>query len=72
MVKVTYLGVTDPGREFAALRPAHDRLLAMMRRCRPMGPEYLLLMRARDALDEAARHFTKDPCVFGGSHRGQG
>jgi hypothetical protein len=71
-VKVNYLGVTDPGREFAALRPAHDRLRAMMIRCRPMGPDYLILLAAHDALGKAAQHFTKDPYVYGGSHKGQG
>ena len=71
MVKVNYLGVTDPGREFAALRPAYDRLRAMMIRCRAMDPDYLVLMRAMSALGEAGQHFTKDPHVFGGSNMGQ-
>lgn len=71
MVKVNYIGVTNPRAEFAALRGAHDRLLALMIKCKPQGPDYRVLLEAKTALDRAAQHFTQDPYVYGGSHTGQ-
>lgn len=57
MVKVTYVGVLSPEREFEALRPAFDHTISMMRNCRPMGDEYVALMAITTAMNAAAAHF---------------
>ena len=48
MVKINYLGVTDPKAAFEALRPFRKVLLEMKGRCRPFHPDYLIL----DAVDK--------------------
>jgi hypothetical protein len=64
MVRMRYPGVSDPKTAFEALRPYRAALLELEMRCRPFGPDYLVLMAAKDALDTAAFHFTRDPQFF--------
>lgn len=35
----------------------------------PFGPDYLVLLEAREALDRAAAHFTGDPTFYAGKIR---
>ncbi len=64
MVKVRYLGITNPKAAFDALRPYCQAIIEMETRCRPFGTAYLVLSAAKDALDTAACHFTRDPNFF--------
>lgn len=66
MVKVRYIGVMSPEREFGELREAYQRLRKLQGQCRPQGDDYLVLERALRAFSEAAVHFTKDPYFYGG------
>jgi len=50
---------------FAELGRYADRLLALMKRCRPFGEDYQALMITKAALGTAAYHFTHDPAFFG-------
>lgn len=71
MVRRSYGGVPDPRRQFGELYPAYRALLNMMIECRPMGPDYVVLMDACRALKGAAQHFTRDPNIYGGSPASQ-
>ena len=66
MIKVRYVGVMFPQREFETLRAAYQHLRALQRQRRPMGPDYLVLGEALNALKQAAVHFTKDEYFYGG------
>ena len=66
MVKVNYVGVGSPEREFTNLRDAFKRLRELQGHCTPFGEDYLVLAAALDALKTAAVHFTKDPYFYGG------
>jgi hypothetical protein len=65
MVKVNYVGVTNPRAAFNELRPLRDKLRAMQGKCRPFQADYLVLDAALKALDTAAYHFTREPEYFG-------
>ena len=64
MVRMRYPGIHDPRAAFEALKPFRQAILELEMRCRPFGPDYLVLMAAKDALDTAAYHFTRDPNFF--------
>jgi len=64
MVKINYLGITNPAEAFGALRPFRERLIAMQGRCRPFGADYLILDAVKKALETAAFHFTREPEFF--------
>jgi hypothetical protein len=64
MVKMTYVGVSDAKRQFEALRPLHKDLMQMQMKCRPFGPDYLILSAATTALHTAAYHFTGEPDFY--------
>ena len=64
MVAIRYTGVTDAPRAFDGLRPYRHQLILLQARCRPFGPDYLILSAATKALDTAAFHFTGDPSFF--------
>ncbi len=66
MVKVRYTGLGDPKGAFDALRPFRDELVRMSGRYFPFGPEYLVILQVKQALDRAAAHFTGDPTFYGG------
>lgn len=66
MVKVNYIGVASPEREFGNLRDAYKRLRDLQGACAPMGEDYMVLNAALDAFKAAAVHFTKDPYFYGG------
>ena len=66
MVKVNYLGVSSPEREFGELRDAYRRLRVLQGYCTPMGEDYMILSTALEAFNAAAKHFTKDPYFYGG------
>ena len=65
MVQVRYLGVREPKKAFEELKPFHASLIRMMTKCRPYGPDYLVLFAAKSALDTAAYHFTREPNFYG-------
>lgn len=65
MVKVVYTGLSDPVRDFEALRPAYGAVIAMKMKCRPFGTDYLALQKITDAMNEAAQHFIPTPPVTG-------
>ena len=71
MVRQTYVGLSDPVREFEALRPYAARLRALQRSCKPFGRDYHAIAIALDALETAAYHFTRRPHFYGdsGDHR---
>lgn len=64
MVRMTYPGISDPKKAFDALRPYRKAILELEMLCRPFGTDYLVLMAAKDALDTAAFHFTRDPTFY--------
>jgi hypothetical protein len=64
MVQVRYLGVANPKAAFDALRPLRKQLIDLQMKCRPFGPDYLILDAAKTALDTAAYHFTREPDFF--------
>lgn len=64
MVRQRYLGLSDPHKAFEELKPLRAALIRMQARCRPFGPDYLVLSAATKALDTAAFHFTRDPNFF--------
>lgn len=69
MVRVRYTGVNDPKGAFAALRPFRHELVRMSGRYFPFGPDYVVILEVRQALDRAAAHFTGDPTFYGGGIR---
>jgi hypothetical protein len=64
MVQVRYTGLGDPKAAFATLRPYHQALINMQIRCKPFGPEYMVLQAAQQALETACFHFTRDPVFY--------
>jgi hypothetical protein len=54
MVKVRYVGVTDPRTASEALRPAWNRLAALTTHCRPYSADHHVLSAALTALETAA------------------
>lgn len=54
VVKVRYLGISDPKATFNELRPYRERLIGMMGQCRPFHADFLILHAAQKALDAAA------------------
>jgi hypothetical protein len=64
MVKMSYLGITNPAEAFAALRPFRKQVIEMQMRCRPFGTDYVILEAVNKALDTAAYHFTREPNFF--------
>lgn len=50
---------------FQALTPYADRLRALQGRCRPFGRDYLALNIARQSLESAAYHFTREAHFYG-------
>ena len=64
MVRVRYVGITDPKRVFGELRPYRERLIDMQGRCQPFRTEYLILHAAQKALDAAAHYFTGEPDFY--------
>ena len=64
MVRVRYIGVTDGKAAFEQLRPLRAALIDLKRRCRPFGPDYLILDAVDKALTTAAYHFTGEPDFF--------
>ena len=65
MVRVRYIGLSNPQAAFAELRPYRQRLIQMQMSYRPFGPEFRALLEAQEALDRAAAHFTGDPAFYG-------
>lgn len=57
MTKVNYTGLSNPAEAFEQLRPAYHAVIQMKIKCRPFGPDYLVLLKITDAMNEAARHF---------------
>ncbi|MFI4933030.1 MAG: hypothetical protein ACHP7N_00260 [Caulobacterales bacterium] len=64
MVRVRYLGISDPRAAFDELRPLRGKILEMQRSLRPFGPDYLILDAVKKALDTAAYHFAGEPDFF--------
>lgn len=64
MVRMTYTGIPDPKAAFDALRPYRKAIIELEMLCRPFSADYLVLMAAKDALDTAAFHFTRDPTFY--------
>ncbi len=64
MVKVNYIGITNPKEAFANLRPMRDQLIQLQGRLRPFGADYLIPDVVMKALDTAAYHFTSEPDFF--------
>ncbi|MEO8115591.1 MAG: hypothetical protein ABI655_14485 [Phenylobacterium sp.] len=64
MVAIRYPGVVEARQAFDALRPYRRELIRLQSRCRPFGPDYLILSAAAKALDTAAYHFTGEPDFF--------
>jgi hypothetical protein len=64
MVKMNYVGITDPHRAFAELKPFRDRLIALKGKLRPFHTDYLILDAVQKALDTAAYHFTREPDFY--------
>jgi hypothetical protein len=64
MVKVRYVGVTNPKAAFEALRPLRAALIELKTRCRPFGADYLILDAVDRALITAAYHFTREPDFY--------
>ena len=64
MVQVRYTGLVSPKLAFDEMRPLRERLIRMQGRCRPFGPDYLILSAVTKALDTAAYHFTHEPDFF--------
>ena len=50
---------------FKALAPYNDRLRALQGRCRPFGRDYYALDIARQGLESAAFHFTREAAFYG-------
>lgn len=63
MVKVQYTGLSDPAREFEALRPAYRVTINMMMKCKPFSADYLALLAVTQAMNAAAAHFMPQPAV---------
>ena len=60
--------LSDPQEAVAAFReltPYNDRLRALQGRCRPFGRDYMALEIARQSLESAAYHFTREPRFYG-------
>ncbi len=64
MVRMRYPGLTDPKAAFEQLKPLRAHVLKMQARCRPFGPDYLVLSAITKAMDTAAYHFTGEPDFF--------
>lgn len=64
MTRMRYPGVVEARQAFEALKPFRQNLIEMQVRCRPFGPDYLILDAVRKALDTAAYHFTGEPEFF--------
>lgn len=64
MVHMRYPGVSQAKAAFEGLKPFRDELIRMQTRCRPFGPDYLILDAAKKALDTAAYHFTGEPDFY--------
>jgi hypothetical protein len=65
MVQRRYTAVHDAQARFERIRPAVAELDAMMLQVKPFGPDYCILLAAREAMTTAAFHFTKEPHLFG-------
>lgn len=63
MTKVVYVGISDPAREFEALRPAHSLTIKMMMKCKPFSADYVALLKITEAMNAAAGHFMPQPAV---------
>ncbi|ODT86695.1 hypothetical protein [Phenylobacterium sp. SCN 70-31] len=51
-------------KTFIGLTPYHDALISMLQQCRPMGRDYMAILIAKDGLDSAAYHFTREDRFF--------
>jgi hypothetical protein len=63
---------TEAVKAFKALAGYHGALGAMQRRCRPFGRDYLALEIAKQGLDTAAFHFTREESFYGAQGDGAG
>jgi hypothetical protein len=70
VARQSYVGLTDPVREFDALRPYVNQLRQMQQRCRPFGRDYLAIAIALDALETTAFHFTRQAHFYAGKPHG--
>lgn len=70
MTKVGYPGVRDAKAAFEALRDYRNALIKMQIKCRPTSADYMVLLAAKQALDTAAFHFTRNPAFFSGEPHG--
>ena len=70
MVKLNYVGLTDPVREFEALKPYVNELRKMQQKCKPFGRDYMAIAIALDGLESAAYHFTRRPHFYAGKPHG--
>jgi hypothetical protein len=59
-------------KAFKALASYHGALSAMQRRCRPFGRDYLAIEIAKQGLDTAAFHFTREESFYGSQGDGAG
>ncbi|MGH6908571.1 MAG: hypothetical protein ACREE0_22960 [Phenylobacterium sp.] len=59
-------------KAFKALAAYHGALGAMQRRCRPFGRDYLAIEIAKQGLDTAAYHFTREESLYGAKGDGGG
>jgi hypothetical protein len=63
-----YEGLGEPAEAIAALQdlaPYVACLRALQHKCRPFGRDYLALEIARQSLDTAAYHFTREASFYG-------
>lgn len=65
MVQRRYTTVHDAAARFERMRPGVAEIDLMMRQVKPFGPDYCILLAAREAMTTAAFHFTKEPYFFG-------
>jgi hypothetical protein len=56
---------TEAIKAFLALEPYNARLRALQGGCRPFGRDYAALEIARQCLDTAAYHFTREASFYG-------
>ncbi len=64
MVRVRYLGITNPVATFERFRPWRNELVGLQRECFPFRSDYVALDSVVRALDTAAIYFTRNPHFY--------
>jgi hypothetical protein len=67
VTRVRYAAISNPKERFERMRPTVAEIDAMLKTVKPFGPDYCVLLAAREALQTAAFHFTREPYLFGSS-----